>query len=132
MTLYINGVFEKDFIINFLPKVINGRIKRTLRKKNLKPMNREFKLLYGINVNDVLNSLQYSLSKSGDVYTLNINNNILEKKSGAKISTLVKLLDYGNLDVKGLDIVNSSFKYIEMNFEPLYRIYTLKKLNERR
>lgn len=56
-------------------------------------------------------------------YNLMLNNNIMVPKTVYKLDTFIRLIEYGNLDVKGTNIVNNTFKYIKNNIRLLYNVY---------
>lgn len=126
MIVYIDDIFDKDFIENYIPFVILSRIKSVAKKKNLNHINEFLKRNYSITVDDVLNAIEFSINKYSKVYSIIINNNIIEQKSKEKVISLVKLIEYGNLEVKGTNLINSSFLYIKNHLNEIYMSYIVK------
>ena len=126
MTIYIKDVFDSEFVKEFIPKIITARVGWLVKRKNLNKMNKFLKAQYGITVDDIVANLRFSVNKVAKAYSISVNNNIKEPKSQEKIISLVKLLDYGNLEIKGQDIVHSSMLYVNANLNAIYKAYMLK------
>ena len=126
MTIYIKDIFEPKFIKEFIPQIIVARVKSLVKSENVKQMNKFLKSNYAIDIDDVINALKFSINKVSNIYSSSVSNVAKERKSQEKVITLVKLIDYGNLHVKGLNIVNSSMNYVNNNIKVIYKHYMMK------
>lgn len=126
MTIYLKDIYDDNFVKVYLPILTVMLIKYYASMKNLKPINDYLKKNYQITVDDVLDSIKLSFNKCNNVCSLSIDNNIIEPKSQEKVIALVKLIEYGNLDVKGLHVVDSTFRYIQSHLKEIYTTYKMK------
>ena len=126
MTLYLDKVFSDKFIENYVIRALKEKIISSVHSKNLSQVNEFLKSEYGINVDTVLSSMEFSVNRVSDVYVISIDNNTIEEKSQEKVISLIKLIEYGNLKIKGLNVINDSFKYIKKHLKLLYRLYQMR------
>ena len=61
---------------------------------------------------------------SKNVYNISINKNL--KYKGKSISSWIKLITYGNRDIKGYPVVLNIFRKVKDNISYIYREYKLK------
>ena len=111
---------------------LNYPLLRALIKQNL---IKYFKLnLTGYRVEVVTNYLQSSLNidwscmrvltymvnhlkitSVDNIFTCTVDNNILLPNTNYRLLDIVKLIEYGNMEVKGVHIIDNAFDYIENN-----------------
>lgn len=128
MIIYFKDILDEEFIHKFVPQVIRSRALLLAKKRNTTQMNEYLKKNFNITIEEVIKQIRFSINHYSNIYSLAINNNIYEEKTNEKVISLVKLIDYGNLEVKGLNIVNSSMYYINNNLKGLYRYYQMKEM----
>ena len=126
MRLSITNIEDEEFISSYLVKVLMSRIKYLLSTKNLLMMNNYLKKEFNTTVDNCIDAIEFSMNKLGKTYTISINNNTFEDKSHMKVVTLLRLIDYGTLNVRGLDIINEAFQYVSNHIREIYYSYIVK------
>lgn len=128
MVLYINNYpkgLDDEFALKCIPSIITNRMLSNCSKKNTKAMDNYLNKMYGMSTNEIIEKVGNHIKASwvGNVCKINIDTNILEEKSGLTIKSLMKLIDYGNMDVKGLNIFKESLMFIQEYINSIYRLY---------
>ncbi len=126
MIIYFRDILDKEFISKFVPQVIISRALILAKKRNTQQMNEYLKKTFKLSIEEIINQIEFSINETNDRYSLSINSNIYENKTNERLISLVKLVDYGNLEIKGLNIVNTSMYYVNNNLVGLYRYYQMK------
>ena len=127
MIIYFKDILDEEFVKDFVPKIIIIRASNFIKRKNTIMMNEYLRKNFDISLEDVINQLKFSFNQYNNMYSLSINANIYENKSHEKLISLVKLIDSGNLEVKGLNIINSSMYYVKENLKGLYALYNMQE-----
>ena len=127
MIIYFKDILDEEFVKDFVPKIIIIRASNFIKRKNTIMMNEYLRKKFDISLEDVINQLKFSFNQYNNMYSLSINANIYENKSHEKLISLVKLIDSGNLEVKGLNIINSSMYYVKENLKGLYALYNMQE-----
>ena len=128
MIIYLKDIVNENFI-RLIPKFIIRRILDLISKNKYVAMQEYLKENYEISIEDVVSQLMkkgFSYSKVKDLYIVRIDDNIKENKSQEKLSSLIRLIDYGNLDIRGVNLIKSSIEYIKDNILNIYRIYQMR------
>lgn len=99
-----------DFVRNYLPRIILMYALENVRQSKDRLMNDYLKSI-GVN-HSVAYILKYSLKRmdcriSGDTGCIEISNTL--KMNGYTLSQLCRLIDFGNAEVKGLNVLNNAF-----------------------
>lgn len=77
-------------------------------------------------LNYAIDSMQRT--DNGYLHSFEINNNVLcNEISNEKLITIIKLVEFGNLEVKGLNIFQETFDYIKNNSLLLMKEYLYSK-----
>lgn len=77
-------------------------------------------------LNYAIDSMQRT--DNGYLHSFEINNNVLcNEVSNEKLITIIKLVEFGNLEVKGLNIFQETFDYIKTNILLLMKEYLYSK-----
>ena len=126
MTLYLEGQLSEKFIQDYVIKALIVKIHSFASESNLTRINEFLKDKYKIDVMTILKEMSFSINKYNNTRTVSINNNTYDEKSQEKIISLLKLIEYGNLRVKGLHIIDRAFKYIKSHINELYKLYIMK------
>ena len=125
MTILLKDIVNDNFI-RLIPKIIINKVVSLIVDNKYSAMQEYLKENYDITLEDIITQLAtkgFSYSKVKDLYIIRINDNIKEEKSQEKLSTLVRLIDYGNREVRGINLINSSLEYIKNNLLNIYRYY---------
>ena len=128
MTIYLKDIVNENFV-RIIPKFIIKRVLDLINKNNYVAMQDYLKENYKLSIEDIIKELAikgFSYSKVKDLYVVRINDNIKEEKSQEKLSTLIRLIDYGNLDIRGVNLINTTLNYIKDNILNIYRVYQMK------
>lgn len=116
MKLYISQSFPFQFVSEFIPKVLIKYFKEKM--SDCKVIIEDYlKSKFNMTLNKFLNLITSSLvaTKYGNLYIISINNEYVD--------SLMRTIDYGNSEFKGLNIFNSSLKKVEKNIKSLYTYY---------
>lgn len=118
----------KSFIKHYIiPKLIDY-IKLNLNEDKQKYLNQYLKNKLNLNLSS-LQLLEYAIknfivTKSGNDYIIMLNKNIsLPKSRNQNLSSIIKLIEYGSLEIKGTNILYKAFSYIKDNLDSLIEIY---------
>lgn len=128
MTLYLKDIVDDKFI-KLIPIYIIKRVTDLVNENQYVDMQKYLEDNYHIEIKDVVNQLLtkgFSYNKLKNLVVIRIDENIKEKKTQEKLSTLIRLIDYGNLDVQGIDLIKSSVEYIKSNILNIYRLYQMR------
>lgn len=121
---YKRGV-DDYFALNILPKIIGMKLRELLSKKNTQLMDnylmKTFKITTRDVIEDVINNIE--VTWEGNNCKIYINTNLYNERSGQKINTLMRLIDYGNLEVKGLKMFDEALMTIKKYFPTIYKLY---------
>lgn len=126
MIIYFRDILDEEFISKFVPQIIVSRALLLASSKTTHQMNEYLKKNFKLPINDILKQLKFSTNRVNDTYLLIIDENVFEKSSNIRLISLIKLIDYGNLEVKGLNIINKSIDYVINNIKGLYQYYLMK------
>lgn len=128
MLIYCKDIVDEKFI-RIIPKFIIKRIMDLIHENYYKVMQDYLKDNFDVTLEEVIVQLAskgFSYSKVKDLLIIRINDNIKEEKSQEKLSMLVRLIDYGNREIRGINLINSSIDYIRENILNIYRICQMK------
>lgn len=123
MIIYLKDIVDEKFI-RIIPKFIINRMMSLISKNNYKVMQDYLKDNFDLSLEEIVTQIAlkgFSYSKVKDLLIIRINDNIKEEKSQEKLSTLIRLIDYGNREVRGINLINSSIEYIRENILNIYR-----------
>lgn len=134
MVLYIKGYkkgIDDNFVKSFIPSIISIRMKGVCLSKNTQAMDDYLNKMYGLNTMEVVSKVADNIVTSwyGNNCQIGIDTNAYEDKSNQRLESLMKLIDTGNSDVKGLGIFRESLMYINYYISEAYKLY-LKRNKE--
>ena len=114
-----------NFAINFIPSLLAIRMNEIYRTKNTKRMDAYLKQMYGIDTRYIIAFASHHIKTSwfGNICQIGIDINIYEPRSEQKIESLIKLIDSGNTDVKGLNIFREALMYINAYLNQAFKMY---------
>ena len=120
MLIRLEGNYSPRFI-NFLIKIIKNRVITKLSLNKLKAWD---KYLDAINKNheSAKEIILISLSKlvyiiEDNYIIITINNNYVLSKLHLKLIDAIKLINFGNMEIKGYPIISDTFQYVEKNIK---------------
>lgn len=127
MIIYFRELYDNNFLDEFLPRVIVNRIYQQITNSNTIRMNDYLKSIFHVDVTvqDIIEQMMFSHNKLGNGCKFYVNPNIYEEKTQQKLISLLKLIDYGALGIRGLDIIVPTFKYVQENIAEIYYTYKL-------
>lgn len=132
MYIYIQDNLDTEFIYKFIPKMYNIYLHNNLIKSN--KINNYLLHNYNISIEYLIQEVANNLliTKINNSYVIEINKNIVDIKTNLNLLILVKLVDFGNSDIKGINLFFKTLKQLKENFIYLYQIYKINKERERR
>ena len=126
MLMYLDENLSKEFVEDFVIKALMLKIEASVIDANTRKMNKFLEDTYGINVQTIVDNIKIKASKVNDHWSVSIDNNNVEPKSQEKVISLVKLIEYGNLEIRGLHVIDDAFRYIKEHLYALYKLYVMK------
>ena len=128
MVLYLNNYkkgVDDNFVTNCIPKIIAYRIKGVCASKDTRMMDDYLKKLYGITTMDVINDVANNIDTNwyGSSCQIGIDVNAYNDKSKQRLESLIKLIDTGNTDVKGLGIFREALMYVNHYINAIHKTY---------
>ena len=119
---------DNNFFKSYIPDVMKSKLKSIAegRKEQLEEYissNIELFVDYNSLIDDIIDSMTIMLDTKKCTY---ITNNILFIDGKTSLNSLVSLINYGSLDIRGLNIFTKTFDYISNHCSLLLRKY-LKK-----
>ena len=129
-----NKYYSYSFV-KWLTNVVRMEVMSNLNLDLLPRYEQEIYSLFNVNVNYVdvikqaLNNLQ--ILDSNNKYIVQINSNIKYKNTNLCLNTLVNLLDYGTLQIKGSYLFSNVFNNVSNNMDSYYDRYNpfLRRFN---
>lgn len=116
-----------DFVINFIPdKLINYVV---LNCNEIKTLAMDEYLQENTDVDySAVNILKFALSnmyvgRTALGITLQIDTVLEVPNSNENLLSIVKLIEYGNLEIKGLRILSEAFGYVTKSLPTLVKLY---------
>lgn len=128
ITLKVDKVSNsEDFLDNFLKDKMKEFIGLNLNDSRFKNIQNYIEQEYNSTI--TYKTINYAIESmrrttNGYLHSFEINNNVMcEEVSNEKLITIIKLIEFGNLDVKGLNIFQEMFNYINTNLSQLVDEY---------
>lgn len=108
-----------------IPKAIAMSMGELLKSKGTARMDIYLSSLYGISTRHVVEMAERCIRPYwfGDECRIGLDSSKVDPKSNQRVESLMKLVDSGNTDVKGLGILRESLEFIGRNLGSLYGIY---------
>ena len=132
MTLNLTRDFDwNDFLINYIPEKLFNYVVLNLNEektssldeylyKNLKIKNSSRDIIeYGLN--------NLFISDTGAEFLVMIDPTLNVPDSTENLLSVIKLIDYGNLEVRGLNLVSKAFDYVVMQVQNFVKVYRLTR-----
>jgi hypothetical protein len=126
---------NEDFVKNYIPEVLKGYIEKKYSVVKAKKLNTHLSS-YGIkqDVKEILlyaiDSLKITVTETG--YTCEVDKNKNLPNTPFNIGTVVNLITYGNIEIKGYGIIIKAFEFVVNKLITLKKIYASKNGKNRR
>ena len=122
--IYVKTAKGDDFIKKFLPEVFITKLYNKSSDKQYKNIFDYISDNYKLSKKDIFNSLKANLifSKYGNDTIISSNDNVFVNADN-KLSSILALIDYGNLEVKGTNLINTTIDWINSKISYLYIMY---------
>ena len=67
------------------------------------------------------------ISDNGTEYIVRVDNNLLVPDTNQNLLIVIKLIEYGNLEVKGINLISQAFSYVVMQIQNFVDVYMLTR-----
>jgi len=136
MTIYVSNNVDKEFVlttlkdcyIDYLQKSI---FKNKMMKSQIDYMNKYLKETYGIDLSKlcklVIENIQ--ITTQANEYKLTINDTLFIDNAGT-LGMLMRLVDYGNTEIRGIHLFDKVGKYIQNKLQSIFVLHTLKQMKK--
>lgn len=132
-TIYIGGDTTGEFILSVLPKYIVSEVGKKL-KAVAAPRREEMDDYLGKeglpSVAEIMSKARDSIlitSKSNEALAIMVDGNAVV--GGKPLMPLVKLVEYGNMDIRGLHFINAAIDGVRRNLNDLYHLYEMGRIS---
>ena len=119
--------FSKEFITSKLTNFIKNRALAAIDSKAYIEINKYLRINYSKSLNEIVKIWAYNLecSRVGDYWKLELSSTA--KIKDTPLNNIVRLIDDGNRQVKGLNFFNKQLDYINKNKYIIYRYYKIDR-----
>ncbi len=136
MAIYVSKDIDKEFLLTTLKdcyleylrsELFNNRNKKHL----LLNMNSYLVENYNVEIRKIFTSVIENLivTTQGDNYKLTLNEFAIVTKNYT-LGMFIRLIDYGNTEIRGLHIFDKVEKYIQSRLNAIFTLHTLKGLTK--
>lgn len=123
---YKDENFAKVTIPQLIINTINDTLYVVIKNEEHLAMSEYLKDNYDIDFEEVFKEItldKFLVTKINGQYMIQLDARIKLHLKGHTLVYILNLIDEGNLDVKGLHIVDKAFKYVKSNLEDIYRLH---------
>ena len=116
---------DDAFILEFLPQVISRRMLEACASRNTSTMDGYLKSLCGMSTVDVVREASQHICATwcGGDCRIGVDPSAYSQKGRARVESLMKLVDTGNTDVKGLGILAEALMHARYYINGIYNLY---------
>lgn len=128
MIIYLPNTLEEEYV-NLFPEAISTYIyEKKDSEKRSEIIDEYLKENFNIDLDTVIDNVceNLTIDEALGKYRIHVNFNRTEPITGQNINTLVNLIDYGNLEIRGINLINASFNYVQDHYTELYHLYLMK------
>lgn len=132
MTLNLSRDFDwSDFLTNFIPEKLLNYVVLNLNEEKVSSLD-EY-LIESLKINNSSRDIiEYGLnnlfiSDNGTEYIVRVDNNLLVPDTNQNLLIVIKLIEYGNLEVKGINLISQAFSYVVMQLQNFVDVYMLTR-----
>jgi hypothetical protein len=129
MKLIINTQ-EEDFVKEYIPQILKEFVIKGYRDIKAKKLN---DYLLGFNVKQSVRTIlieavdNLSITKDKEDYILEVDKNKVLLNTAFNLETVVKLITYGTVEIKGYDLLLKAFEFVTKKIRTLKKVYLAKK-----
>ena len=126
ISTFKDEIFASRVIPQLVINAINDTLYVTIRNKEHKAMKDYLEKEYEIDFEEIYESMtldSFISTKTNGRYFIEINSFERVSNTNVNLKYILNFIDNGNLDVKGLHIVDKSMRYIQENLENIYQVY---------
>lgn len=135
MAIYVSNKIDKNFLETTLKECYLGYLRTVLfndkfNKDAVALMNKYLTDNYNIDLHMLFKAVvdNIQITTQGDNYKLTLNEfNIITKN--CSLGMLMRLVDYGNTEIRGLHLFDKVEKYIQKRLNAIFTLHTLKGMN---
>ena len=127
--LIISKNYPKKFVYTYIPRVFKQLAYKKLVIHKKSKMNKYLVDNYQLGIADIyplLNKIRIAEYKSFYIMHYDIDDR-LKNKNRNHVREIFHVLCYGNLEVRGLHVIDGAFDYIAGNITSLYNLYVLEE-----
>lgn len=127
--LRIKNRIPNSFLYSTLVRLIITLIRQNFNKidkEKISFFNNYLKLLDVPSIEYILNVLYNNIvvvKKHNDIYEIKVDPSV--RIGNYKLNTLIRLIEYGNLEIRGLNFIEDTFDYIKKNIDYLILAYAV-------
>lgn len=122
--LIISSKYSEDFVYRYLPDLLKQYIKEQLLLNKKSETIKYITKHYAISLEELLCFINYiRVSKFKNIYILDYDV-VAKYKSKIPVRSILHILTYGNIEVKGLHIIDKAIEFVAGNLNHIYRGYT--------
>jgi hypothetical protein len=117
------------FASEFIPEVLRDYVIKNYRDVKAKKLNlylEDFNVKQSVRTILIYAIENLKISKEGNMYTLEIDKNKNVPNTAFNLDTVVKLITYGTIDVRGYDILLKAYEFITKKMKSLKKLYLAK------
>jgi len=136
MAIYVSNEIDKEFLLTtlkdcYLEYLRNELFNNRNKKQLLLNMNSYLIENYDVEIKKIFTSLLENLivTTQGDNYKLTINDLAIVTKNNT-LGMFIRLIDYGNTEIRGLHIFDKVEKYIQSRLDAIFTLHTIKGLTK--
>jgi hypothetical protein len=125
MKLIINTQ-EEDFVKEYIPQILKEFVIKGYRDIKAKKLN---DYLLGFNVKQSVRTIlieavdNLSITKDKEDYILEVDKNKVLLNTAFNLETVVKLITYGTVEIKGYDLLLKAFDFVTKKIKTLKKMY---------
>jgi hypothetical protein len=125
MKLIINTQ-QEDFVKEYIPSILKEFVIKGYRDTKAKKLN-DYLLVFNVKQSvrtiliEAVNNL--SITKDNDDYILEVDKNKILPNTAFNLETVVKLITYGTVDIKGYDLLLKAFDFVTKKIKTLKKMY---------
>jgi hypothetical protein len=117
------------FASEFIPEVLRDYVIKNYRDVKAKKLNlylEDFNVKQSVRTILIYAIENLKISKEGNMHTLEIDKNKNVPNTAFNLDTVVKLITYGTIDMRGYDILLKAYEFVTKKMKSLKKLYLAK------
>lgn len=127
----VSSIESEEFNYKILPtliyKTLITKYNKLVKRKRVGNMNNYLKEHYNLTIEDIIKRAKTVVNNRGNQFIISIEQN--ETINGTPIETLIRLIDFGNMNIKGLNLFNAAFRFVENKLKTFFGYYMIGGFN---